>query len=90
MVRAVLEWRPDIAKGCLKEVLARLLNKMSLKYRDRKWLSATKIQYVFRVYRSTKRANALRSHPDNLFSEFSVLRKRKLEIDDSRFGSVVQ
>lgn len=28
MVRVVLEWRPDITEGCLKEVLARLLKNM--------------------------------------------------------------
>lgn len=91
MVRAVFEWRPEIAEGYEKKVIVRLLENMYIKYRDRKqWLSATKIQCVFRLYRSTKRANVLRSHPDKLFSEFSVLRKRKLEIDDTRFGSVVQ
>lgn len=91
MVHAAFECYSENAEGYEKKVIVRLLENMYLKYRDRKqWLSATKMQCVFRAYRSTKRANILRSHPDNLFSEFGALRKRKLEIDDTRFGSVVQ
>ena len=74
------------------KVFARSLENMYLKYRDRnQWLSATKLQCMFRVYRAKRRANVLRSHPDNLFhAEFSASRKRKLEIDVTRFGAVGQ
>lgn len=88
MVRVVSEDYPEVTQQYIK-VLVRLLENMYRKYRDRKqWLSATKIQCAFRVYRSTKRVNILRSHPDNLVTEYSVLRKRKLDIDDSRFAVV--
>lgn len=88
MVQAAYEWSSFDAEGYGDKVLARLLENMYLKYRGRRlFASATKIQCVFRVYRSRKRANVLRSHPDNLFSEFWAPRKRILEIDDTRFGS---
>ena len=77
--------------GYREEVFTRLIKNVYLKYRDRKQsLSATKIQSVFRVYRSSERANVLRSHPGKLFdAEFSASRKRKLEIHDTRFCAVV-
>ena len=90
MVRAVSERSPGVAQQNIRKILAKLLGNMYRKHRAGKQLSATKIQCAFRVYRSATRANVLRSHPDNLFSKFTVLRKRKLEIDDSRFGAVVQ
>lgn len=73
------------------KVLARSVENMYLKYKDRKQsLAATKIQSVFRVYGSQKRVDVLRSQPGNLFDvEFGASRKRKLEIDDTRFGLVV-
>ena len=44
------------------------------------------IQCAFRVHMSNKRVNILRSQPENLFHpEFSIIRKRKLNIDDSMF-----
>ena len=91
MVRVVSEDYPEVTQQYIRKVLVRLLENMYRKYRDRNLrVSATKIQCAFRVYLSTKRANILRSHPDNLFSQYSQLRKRKLEIDDSRFGAVLQ
>lgn len=45
------------------------------------------IQRAFRVYRSKKVTNTLRSLPENLFcSEFGQVRKKMLGIDDSKFG----
>ncbi|CAN0270987.1 unnamed protein product [Ectocarpus sp. 6 AP-2014] len=90
MVRAVSERSPGVAQQYIGKVLAKLLGNMYRRHSARRQLAATKIQCAFRVYRSTKRVNILRSHPDNLFSKFSVLRKRKLEIDDSRFGADTQ
>lgn len=47
------------------------------------------IQRSFRVYRSKKLANVLRSHPDNLFCPFfGEMRKKILKIDDSNFNIV--
>lgn len=91
MVQAVSERSPGVAQQCIRKVLAKLLGKIYRKYMGRRQLAATKIQCAFRGYRSTKRANILRAHPDNLFfSDFSVVRKRKLEIDDSRFEADTQ
>ncbi|CAN0557487.1 unnamed protein product [Ectocarpus sp. 12 AP-2014] len=91
MARAISESDPEVAQQYSGKVLAKLVENMYRKYRDRKQsVSATKIQCAFRVYHSSKRVNVLRSHPDNLFSNFSALRKRKLSIDDTRFGAVVQ
>lgn len=73
MVRVVSESYPEVAQQYIRKVLAKLLENMYIRYRDRKQsVSATKIQCAFRGYRSTKRVNILRSHPDNLFSKFSV------------------
>lgn len=90
MVLAAWEMSSVDAELYGNKLLAKLVENMYRKYRDRKQsVSATKIQCAFRVYHSSKRVNVLRSHPDNLFSNFSALRKRKLSIDDTRFGAVV-
>lgn len=72
------------------KVVVRLVENMYLKYRGkrRSW-GATKIQNAFRAHGSKKRVDILRSQPGNLFhGDFGATRKRILEIDDARFGSV--
>ena len=71
------------------EYTAKVLEKVYFMYKDRKETSAaTKIQCLFRVYRSKRLADVQRVHPDHLFHpEYSGSRKRLLSIDESRFGS---
>lgn len=78
----------DNAWDYLHKYLAIKTERMYIRYRDRKTSSsAIRIQCLFRVYMSKKRMNVLRSHPDNLFSiGYMESRKRKLHIDDSKFG----
>lgn len=66
----------------------KLLRNIYVKYKNRKIYNNAKIiQNAFRSYMSIKISNILRSNPDNLFDEnFSNIRKRKLNIDDSVFN----
>jgi len=66
----------------------KVLKNIYLKYKNRKiYNNAIIIQNSFRSYMSRKIANILRSNPDNLFdNNFSTIRKRKLNIDDSFFN----
>lgn len=66
----------------------KVLKNIYVKYKNRKiYNNAIIIQNSFRSYMSIKIANILRSNPDNLFdSNFSNIRKRKLNIDDSFFN----
>lgn len=68
---------------------AKVLEKVYFMYKDRKESpAATKIQCLFRVYRSRRLADVKRAHPDHLFHpQFSKKRRALLEIDDSRFRS---
>ena len=57
-----------------------------LKTNNIKYLKATTIQCFLRIMLAKIFSNKLRAEPDNLFHpEFSIMRKKLLKIDDSRF-----
>lgn len=69
-------------KYCKESVLYSICNYNSVVHDN-----ATIIQKVYRIYRSKKRTNTLRSNPRNLFCpEFNKRRKLILGIDDSKFS----
>lgn len=77
----------DLIEEYLNLYLAKRLINLYRRYKDRKtYFPAVTIQCLFRSYSSRKVADILRMCPDNLFNvDYSVSRKRKIDIDDSCF-----
>ena len=77
MVNATFEWRPEGAvEEYLTKVIAQLLENMYLKYKREKAVAIANEDpgCVPGISPNEESENPIRTHPENLFSEFSALR----------------